>query len=65
MDGGLYFPESIPQISQDEMDRWSTLSYPELLKQIMPLFISPEEIPVTDLHGLIDRSFKKFTGMSF
>ena len=64
MDGGLYFPESIPQISQDEMDRWSTLSYPELLKQIMPLFISPEEIPVVDLHGLVDRSFKKFSGMN-
>ena len=62
LDGGLYFPEKIPKISQDEMDHWSSLSYPDLLKKIMPLFISPDEVPVADLHGLIDNSFKKFSG---
>ena len=62
LDGGLYFPEKIPEISQDEMDQWSSLSYPDLLKKIMPLFISPDEVPVADLHGLIDNSFKKFSG---
>merc|ERR1712241_174559 len=64
LDGGLYFPEKIPKICQDEMDQWSTLSYPDLLKKIMPLFISPDEVPIPDLHGLIDRSFKKFTDPS-
>ena len=64
-DGGLYVPESIPKISKDEIEEWSALSYPELVKKIMPLFISSDEIPVSDLHRLIDRSFKKFPGKLF
>ena len=37
------------------------LTYPELVKQIMPLFIDESEIPLKELHLLIDRAFKKFT----
>ena len=39
----------------------SNLTYPELVKQIMPLFIPREEIPVEHLHQLIDKAFKKFS----
>ena len=60
-DGGLYFPESIPKLDKIEIEKMANLTYPELVKQIMPLFIDESEIPVKDLHLLIDRAFKKFT----
>ena len=60
-DGGLYFPESIPKLEKTEIEKMATMTYPELVKRIMPLFIDESEIPVNDLHLLIDRAFKKFT----
>ena len=60
-DGGLYFPESIPKLDKIEIEKMADLTYPELVKQIMPLFIDESEIPLKELHLLIDRAFKKFT----
>jgi len=60
-DGGLYFPEKIPLLSKDEIEQLSGLSYPDMVKKIMPLFISEEEIPQKDLDKIIDNAFKKFS----
>ena len=60
-DGGLYFPESIPKLDKIEIEKMANLTYPELVKRIMPLFIDESEIPLKDLHLLIDRAFKKFS----
>ena len=61
-DGGLYFPESIPTITRDDMEKWSKLSYPELVRKILPLFISEDEMPRADLNEIVDSAFKKFSG---
>ena len=50
-DGGIYLPEDIPKVPKETLKKWSTLSYPELVRQIMPMFISEEEIPHQDLGG--------------
>ena len=60
-DGGLYFPESIPKLDKIEIENMANLTYPELVKRIMPLFIDESEIPLKDLHLLIERAFKKFS----
>ena len=62
-DGGLYFPETIPSLTKDEIEEWSVLSYTELVKKVMPLFISAEEIPQPDLNQIIDKAFEKFSGI--
>ena len=46
-DGGLYLPESYPQISKTELAAWRHLSYPELAFAILSKFctdILPEEL---------------------
>ncbi len=50
-DGGILLPESIPQIDEETLGKWADLSYPQLVKQIVPLFISEDEIPRQDLNG--------------
>ena len=31
-DGGVYFPESIPTVSNDKLKKWENLSYKDLVK---------------------------------
>ena len=64
-DGGLYFPESIPKLEQDEIEAMAKMTYPEMVKTIMSKFISESEIPSNDLSSLIDRAFKKFSSKRF
>ncbi|XP_023343189.1 threonine synthase-like 2 [Eurytemora carolleeae] len=59
-DGGLYFPESVPALPPGLISSWSTLSYPDLVKQIMKLFIHQDEIPSLELDKLIENAFISF-----
>jgi len=54
-DGGLYLPETYPQVSADELARWRTLDYRGLAFQILSRFV--EDIPPADLKGIIDRAY--------
>lgn len=58
-DGGLLLPESYPSISSQQLEKWRTLSYPELAFKILSPFI--DDIPPVDLKQLIDSSYKTFT----
>jgi len=60
-DGGILLPETIPCVDKVTLQQWSSLSYPELVKKIVPYFVSEEEIPRNDLNALLDRAFEKFT----
>ena len=60
-DGGLYFPESIPKISTEILQSWKSLSYPDIVSQVMQMFIPQEEIPESDLKVLIKKAFTKFS----
>ena len=50
-DGGLFMPESIPVVDRATLEKWRGLSYLELTKEVMSLFIPPEEITTEDLNG--------------
>ena len=58
-DGGLYVPETLPQISRDQIATWKNLSYPELALEIGQLFIE-DEIPQDSLKRIIDESYNSF-----
>ncbi|XP_042329540.1 threonine synthase-like 2 [Sceloporus undulatus] len=60
IDGGLFMPESIPVLDFTTLKTWSSFSYPELVKQLCSMFISPELIPKPELNDLIDRAFSRF-----
>ncbi|XP_023050663.2 threonine synthase-like 2 isoform X7 [Piliocolobus tephrosceles] len=50
-DGGLFMPEELPQLDRETLCQWSTLSYPDLVKELCALFIGSELIPKDDLNG--------------
>ncbi|XP_060103846.1 threonine synthase-like 2 [Heteronotia binoei] len=59
-DGGLLMPETIPALDHVTLQKWSSFSYPELVKQLSSIFIPAELIPRADLNGLIDGAFRRF-----
>ena len=54
-DGGLYLPESYPQIGRDELDAWRQLSYADLAYEILAKFIT--DIPAADLKALVAKTY--------
>lgn len=56
-DGGLYLPESIPDISS-HLEDWSKLSYAELSFEFLRLFAS--DIPEEKLQEIATRSYQQF-----
>jgi len=54
-DGGLYLPESYPQISRAELDAWRQLSYADLAYEILSKFVT--DIPAADLKALVARTY--------
>ena len=59
-DGGLFVPEKIPAITQQQFTSWATLSYPDLAFEILSLFIEPSIIPPKDLKRILKTSFETF-----
>src|SRR5207253_8702183 len=54
-DGGLYLPESYPQVDAATLERWRALPYHELAFQILSLYI--DDIPPADLRALCARTY--------
>jgi threonine synthase len=54
-DGGLYLPESYPQIGAAEMAEWRELPYHALALRILQKFVS--DIPPCDLKAIADRTY--------
>lgn len=54
-DGGLYLPETYPQITRAELDQWRDLSYAELAFAVLSKFI--DDIPSADLKKLVDKTY--------
>ncbi|MDR2881785.1 MAG: threonine synthase [Azoarcus sp.] len=54
-DGGLYLPETIPAISEAELDAWRHLPYAKLAFEILSKFIT--DIPADDLRDICDRTY--------
>ena len=59
-DGGLYFPETIPQIDLETLKSWKQLAFPEIVRNVMQLYIGEDEIPTEDLSRLLGKAFSKF-----
>ncbi len=54
-DGGLYLPESYPQIGATELAEWRELPYHALALRVLEKFI--DDIPACDLKSIVDRSY--------
>jgi threonine synthase len=58
-DGGLFVPQTLPTITAEELQSWSSLSYAQLTFQVLRKFISSEEIPNDSLERLCVDAFQK------
>ena len=54
-DGGLYLPESYPQVTRAELDVWRQLSYADLAYEILSKFIT--DIPAADLKAIVSKTY--------
>ena len=55
-DGGLAVPESIPQISPEQLDAWRDLSYADLAFEVLQHFLT--DIPADDLRALTHAAYR-------
>ncbi|PPD51238.1 MAG: threonine synthase [Methylotenera sp.] len=55
-DGGLYLPETYPQITDADLTAMRGMSYPELAFAILSRFV--DDIPATDLKVIIDKTYR-------
>ncbi|XP_069025086.1 threonine synthase-like 2 isoform X1 [Embiotoca jacksoni] len=60
-DGGMFMPESVPELSPDTLRRWRGLSYCRLVVEVAALFIPAQLIPRDDLQVLVDEALSGFS----
>ena len=54
-DGGLYLPETYPQVDDATLTRWRTLSYADLAFEVLSLYV--DDIPADDLRMLCRKTY--------
>jgi threonine synthase len=54
-DGGLYLPESYPQVDADTLEKWRGLSYADLAFEVLSLYI--DDIPADHLKDLCHKTY--------
>ena len=59
-DGGLFVPQTIPLVNQQQLESWANLSYQELAFEVLSLFIDNSVIPENDLRHLLEISYSGF-----
>lgn len=52
-DGGLYMPETIPQITTSQLTRWKGLPFQGVAFQVLKLFVG-DEIDDSQLRNLVN-----------
>jgi threonine synthase len=56
-DGGLYLPESYPQVDDATLTKWRKLPYAELAFEVLSLYI--DDIPATDLKAICAKTYTR------
>ena len=59
-DGGLYVPESLPEINVSQLNQWRDLSYKKLAFHILSLFIDRNIISSDELKGILNEAYGAF-----
>ena len=54
-DGGLYLPETYPQVTRAELDAWRKLSYADLAFAVLSKFAT--DIPAADLKAIVSKTY--------
>ncbi|WP_431166684.1 threonine synthase [Tenacibaculum halocynthiae] len=60
VDGGLYVPEILPEIKEEQLKEWKDLSYVELAFEILSLFIDRSIISEKELKNILQTAYAPF-----
>lgn len=59
-DGGLYVPQSLPQVSRAQLQQWKNLSYVDLAFEVLSLFIDRSCLSKAELKQIIADAYAPF-----
>ena len=59
-DGGLYVPESLPTISENQLAKWKGLDYVSLAYEVLSLFIDKSVVSDTELKEILQSAYEPF-----
>ena len=59
-DGGLYVPESLPEITYDQLTKWKDLNYVSLAFEVLSVFIDRSTITETELRKILQTAYEPF-----
>ena len=54
-DGGLYMPETSPQVDSVTLEKWRKLPYADLAFEILSLYV--DDIPAADLKSICRKTY--------
>ena len=54
-DGGLYLPETYPQVDAATLEKWRGLPYASLAFEVLSLYI--DDIPAADLRAICEKTY--------
>ncbi len=60
VDGGLYVPETLPQITIAQLEKWKNLGYVELAFEVLSLFIDRSIVSEKELKSLLKTAYAPF-----
>ena len=58
--GGMYLPREIPELTLPSLLEMKHLSYPDLARSVLRLFVSVDEIPERDWGSLFEQCYDQF-----
>ena len=59
-DRGLFVPDSMPQVSLDELEAWRKLSYADLAVKVISKFVQDDQVPAEKLKEIVTKSCAAF-----
>lgn len=59
-DRGLFVPDSMPSVSEEELSQWRSYSYPELAVAVISKFVGEDQVPGVNLKDIVTRSCAAF-----
>ncbi|WP_133471656.1 threonine synthase [Paraglaciecola marina] len=60
IDGGLYVPTALPQVSPQQLEQWKSLSYVELAFEVLSLFIDRSIMSAAELKQVLNTAYADF-----
>lgn len=59
-DRGLFVPDTLPTVTQQELEGWRKLSYSDLAVQVISKFVKDDQVPFAVLEDIVKRSCAAF-----